>query len=424
MSTVKGFTGVRLPQWLLPADWPMHDGEPVLAVLPVSQGRFAKPEPVSRIGASAGMVDVNGLLALPPLVDAHTHLDKTYTRSRLGPLAPGLLPAITAMREDQAAHWTYDDLLIRAKRAVAQARAQGTHWLRTHIDWDSPNAPLAWHVIGELARDLHEDLRLQRVALVPLPLLADASVARQIVRQVARSDNAQMGGFIHSSNFDASALEILVREAESAGVSLDLHIDEELSDQACGFEVLVNCLEQTRFSGRVVCGHVCALTTRQPSHALRLLDRAARLPITLVALPATNLFLQDAGKGQTPRLRGLTLINEARDRRIPCLIASDNVQDAFNPLGNYDLLEQLRLAVYAAHLDRPFDQASQMICRSDWLEGDTEFTLEGRPAQLLLFATSDVWSWPSGQPWRWLDGCSKPHLPAESVIQEGAYDDQ
>ena len=69
--------------------------------------------------------------------------------------------------------------------------------------------------------------------------------------------------------------------------------------------------------------------------ALKTLDAAARAPITIVSLPITNLLLQDAVAGRTPRQRGITLVKEARARGIPLLLGSDNVQDPFCAVGTF-----------------------------------------------------------------------------------------
>lgn len=390
---------VRLPAWLLPANWPQTHGEPELATLTIVDNRFESLRPSVAEDKNCGF-DAGGSLALPPLVDGHVHLDKTFTRRRLGALAPGLLPAIQAMRTDQANNWDEQDLRQRALQALCLAADNGTRLLRTHVDWTEPQTPRAWQVFGDLAAD--RAVRLQRVALTPLPVLADVNNCKRIISAVDKSHDAVMGGFIHSSNFDAEALRQLVHISADAGVDLDLHIDEELSTSARGFETLLDTLESLDFPGHVVCGHVCALAAMPRDDALRLLDRAARLPISLLALPATNLYLQDACPGETPLARGITRIVEARERGIPCLLASDNVQDAFNPLGNYDPLETLRLGLFTAHFESLFDQSTEMICRDDWLNGGESYSLLGRPAQLVLFSTTDVWSWPStGQRFFW-----------------------
>ena len=109
------------------------------------------------------------------------------------------------------------------------------------------------------------------------------------------------------------------------------------------------------------------------------------------------MLLQDAAIGRTPRLRGLTLLKEARARGIPLLIATDNVQDPFCRVGSYDPIEAFTAGVLAAQLDQPFDTWSDVLCRADWLRRmpAPAPSLIGAAADLVVFHDADAWGWPS-----------------------------
>ncbi len=386
-------SGARLPAWLLPLDWPQVDGQPVLADLECLAGRVHQVRPHNP-SAPQGLA-LHGQLVLPGLLAAHAHLDKTYTRSRLGTLKPGLLAAIAATRSDQE-HWTEEDLSRRAGQALADACSQGVTSLRTHLDWQCENAPTSWEVLKRLSREWKPHLRVECSALVPLRLYADRELGSRIAQQVAVTDGACLGAFIHSSNYDVQAVSNLLQIACDFGLNLDLHVDEELSESACGLSDIADLAVSLNFSQRIVCSHACALSVQEPLRALNILDRVAQAPITLVSLPSTNLLLQDAQPDRTPRFRGITLLKEARERNIPVLLAGDNVRDAFCPLGNYDPLEALSLGVLTGQLDGIFDDWSQSICRLDWLHTpQAQPSLVGEVADLTVFATVDIDSWPA-----------------------------
>ena len=387
----------RLPRWLLPPSWPETDGGSALAALEITGGRILSVTPETSRQISATSLDIGGALVLPGLIEAHAHLDKALTRSRLGVLQPGLLAAIQAMQNDRR-RWTDDDLRARARCSLDMAMARGVTRLRTHVDWWSVEPPPAWHVLGDLAHEWQDGIRLERVALAPLPLFDSRDHASVIAAHVRRSNDAMLGGFIHTSNYDAQAVDRLIDAAAEHELDLDLHVDEELDPFARGFEHVIHRVLETGHAGRVVCAHVCALAARQDeAEAFALLDELALTRITLMALPSTNLLLQDASEGRTPRRRGLTLLKEARARDIPVMIANDNVQDAFCPLGVFDPVDALRLAVLAAQLSEPFDVWSQSICRADWLDTRPEAkpTPVGQPADLVVFADADPYTWPA-----------------------------
>ena len=390
----------RLPRWLLPADWPERDGAPVLAHIALEIGRVQSVRPASTDAAlPANGWDLAGTLVLPGFVDAHTHLDKAFTLPRMKEVQPGLLGAIDAMLNDRV-HWSAGDVHERASRGLQWAWECGTTRVRTHVDWWEPDAvPLAWPVMAELAEEWTGRVRLEQVSLIKLPLFEDAAQAMRLAKQVkATGPHALLGGFVHSTNWSENALRNLLVSAQACDLDIDLHVDEELNPSVVGLQATARILREIGFEGRVVCGHICALAAQPEAQAFATLDAVARAPITVVSLPATNLLLQDAVTGRTPRLRGITLVKEARDRGIPLLFASDNVQDPFCRLGSFDPVEALGTAALVAQLDEPFDNWSQALCRGDWLQrapATTPPTLVGAKADLVLFTQADRHGWPS-----------------------------
>ena len=391
-------TAARLPRWCLRADWPMHAEQPALADLRLTpQGRIASITP-SVASPAAGDWNLNGALVLPGLVEAHTHIDKAFTLPRLGVLKPGLLAAIETMNADRAG-WTIADVRERASRCLQWAFDAGVVKLRTHCDWWEPQGtPLAWGVLCELAEDWADRLVVERVSLIALHLFADRDDARALARAVAAGGKgACLGAFVHSTNWSAASLRHLFEAAEEFGLDVDLHCDEELNPQAEGLATTAALLRELAFGGRVVCGHTCALAAQPDAQALATLDAVAKTPITLVALPTTNLLLQDAQTGRTPRQRGITLVKEARARGIPLLISTDNVQDAFCRAGSFDPVEALAVGALAAQLDQPFDLWSETVCRGDWLtrQPNTPPLQSDAPADLVIFTAADAHGWPT-----------------------------
>jgi cytosine deaminase len=389
----------RLPRWLLPVGWPSDEASLALAGIEIARGRITRVTPmVAGAAAAAPAWDVQGALVLPGFVDAHTHLDKVFILPRIGAVKPGLLGAIDAVIGDRA-HWTHADLRERAERGLRWAWEAGTTHLRTHIDWWDPHTPpLAWHVIAELAAEWRGRVHLEQVAMIKLALFKDDDEARRLAQCVADTGaHALLGGFVHSSHWDPVSLRRLVLAAQAVDLDLDLHVDEELNPDAQGLSFLAQLLREIGFAGRVVCGHNCALAAQPEAVALATLDAVARAPITLVSLPITNLLLQDAVTDRTPRLRGLTLVKEARARGIPLLVASDNVQDPFCRAGSLDPLEAMQTAALVGQLDTPFDAWSDALCRSDWLQRSPlqRATLEGASADLVVFTAADIHAWPS-----------------------------
>jgi len=385
--------GVRLPKWTLP-----NSEFAETLDMTVSNGQIESIAPQATHTNNITIIDLKGALLMPLLVDAHTHLDKTLTRSRLGNITPGLLGAIHAMMSDRT-HWTPADVHQRASQGLEWSYAAGVHHVRTHCDWWEPQTqPIAWQVLKDLAEEWRGKIHIERASLIPLHMYADRDQAFALAKQVADSGpGALLGGFVHTSNWNLQALENLLAAAQAHQLNVDLHMDEELNPQAQGLLRTTEIMQQIKFSGHVVCGHTCALSTQDASLALRTLDEVAKVNMSLVTLPLTNLLLQDAVTGKTPTQRGVTLVQEARARGIPVMVASDNVQDPFCTFGSYDPLEALTVGALAAQLPDVFDQATQSVCRSDWLTGEksrTRFEV-GNPANFIVLTQANIWGFPS-----------------------------
>lgn len=390
--------GARLPAWALPADWPRSQGQPVLADVLLEGGRITALRPQGSAPLPPGAWALGGSPVLPGLVDAHTHLDKAFTLPRMGQVQPGLLGAIEAMMADRA-HWTPQDVHQRASQGLQWAHAAGVVQLRSHCDWWEPEVtPVAWPVLRELAEDWRGRVQLDRVSLIPLHLFAELDTALSLAARVAASGpGACLGGFVHSTNWDPQALRHLLMAARQHDLDVDLHVDEELQASAQGLAHIAELVPALGLQGRVVCGHTCALAAMPEDRALRTLDAVARAGLTLVTLPITNLLLQDAVTGRTPRQRGLTLVKEARARGIPLLLASDNVQDPFCPLGSFDPLEAFGVGVAMGQLTQAFDDWTDTLCRRDWLAraGAARPWGVGSEADLLIFPDANAWGFPS-----------------------------
>ena len=145
-------------------------------------------------------------------------------------------------------------------------------------------------------------------------------------------------------------------------------------------------LRCSAFRGRLTCGHCCALAAQPPDALAATLDVARAAGLTVVSLPAVNLWLQDrdgAGK-RTPRRRGVTLLKELADAGVPVALASDNTRDQFYAYGDLDMLDVFKDAVRIGHLDRPFGEWPAAItttpARAMGLPADFATFCPGAPA--------------------------------------------
>lgn len=325
---------------------------------------------VIRNGRIAGMTDDGGDTAdlgarsvTQAFVEAHCHLDKCFTAGRLDHEGGSLEDAIAAMAKDKA-RWTREDIAHRASRGLDELVRSGTSLVRTHVDWDvdpddPDRLPLAWEVLSELADSWRHRLTLQRSALVPIDAMTDGVYADRLAAAVGRS-GGMLGAFVFRQPSRREGIRNVIRAADRHGLALDFHVDEGLDPDLDGLEIIASEVLAARHEGPVLCGHACSLTTADADTRARRIGLAAEARLSVACLPTSNLYLQD--QGQTgPRLRGLTAVQQLVAAGVNTVFGTDNVQDAFCPVGVHSPASALQLAILAAQLKPPVGDALPFV---------------------------------------------------------------
>jgi len=329
-----------------------------------SQGDLLCGRLIVKDGVVRGLTPETGAprpsrVLLPKLAEAHIHLDKCHSIERIPDVGGDLAAALAAQMQDKAL-WTEDDLMRRARRGVDELIAAGVGAARSHVDWgtgpDEPAQPLAWAVIQALKPYAAEQgLHLQGAALTSIDEMGDSARAEGVARIIAR-DGGAFGSFVLTHPDKRTGLLTMFRLAERFGLPLDFHVDEGLDPELTGLETIADVALETGFEGPILCGHACSLASHHPDDVARIADKLARAGIAVAALPTTNLYLQGRRAGGTPDRRGVTRLHELAARGVAVVVATDNVRDAFCPIGRHDPMHSLAIAVMAGHLDPPYDR--------------------------------------------------------------------
>lgn len=303
-------------------------------------------------------------MLIPALTEAHCHLDKCHSVWRMGQVGGDLAAAIRAQAEDKI-NWTAADLSARMSRGLNELATAGCQGVRSHIDWgNTPEPPRAWSVLQNVAMD-HQTITLQAAALAGIAQLADRAFCLEVAQHVSQHGGGVLGAFVlhHDASDIGKGLTEVFAAAERYGLALDFHVDEGLGPYN-GLEAICDAALKTGFEGPILCGHAVSLIDQQGDDLARIIDKLLAARISICALPTTNLYLldrQDRGDG-TPDRRGLTRLRELHAAGVPVVVGSDNVADAFCPMGHHDPRAALHLACLAAHLDPPM---------GDWLPAIT-----------------------------------------------------
>ena len=331
------------------------------------KGEFLRGDLVFRGGRAVGMIAGPPMgeaprIILPRLTECHVHLDKCHTAHRLNAIGGDLAAAIALQAEDRR-NWVADDIRARAERGLNELIEAGCGAVRTHVDWvgdpTPADAPVAWHVLTELAQDYRDRVILQIAPLTGVEDMVDPGAADALAR-LAAAGTGVLGVYLFDQPDRAAAVANAFRLADKYELALDFHVDEGLVDGLDGLRLIAEAAIAASFQGPVICGHACSLANLTGDPLKTQIELLSRSGVAVATLPATNLYLQGRVAG-TPDRRGLTRVRELRAAGVPVIVGTDNVRDAFCPLGQHDPMHSLSLAALAAHLDPPFSDHLPMI---------------------------------------------------------------
>jgi cytosine deaminase len=321
----------------------------------VEDGRVAAIAPAG-VEALADLprLSLGGRIALPPFVDAHTHLDKGHIWRRAPNPTGAFAGALDAVAADRAVNWSAADVARRMDFALRGAYASGTRAVRTHIDSIGPQIGVSWPVFAAMRERWRGRIELQGAPLFPVDRAFDEAHMAEIEAMIEAHGSQILGAVTYMAPGLREALDRLFRLAARKGWDLDFHVDETHDPAACSLDAIAEAAIASRFQGRVLVGHCCSLARRDDGEVKRAIGLVARAGLSVVSLPMCNMFLQDRREGRTPRWRGVTAFHELKAAGVPVMIASDNVRDPFYAYGDLDMLEVWREGVRILHLDYPF----------------------------------------------------------------------
>ena len=335
-------------------------------------GLIADIAPAARSGSSQW-------LALPAFANLHAHADRSFTVTSFRPRS--FADALAASAKARAT-FTSADVQRRATQFLERSLAHGVTRVRTHTDVDP--------VVGMTSMEGVLAAKTAMAGRIDVDVIAfstsrnDLSQPEAVSRLKDAIDRKPdfLGLSINSAADPKQALDVLLDLAEKSGLPVDLHIDEHLLAGQMVAPMAVEVIAARDFGRRVTFSHLCALATLEPTDASALIDGIAKAGITVIALPETNLFLQDRGD-VTPRRRGITLVRELIAAGVKVRFGTDNVRDWFFPFGDGDMLDTALFTAVAAGVD---DDASLLAGLCDGRAA----LAPGEPADLVLVPASSI----------------------------------
>ncbi|HEY7602471.1 MAG TPA: amidohydrolase family protein [Methylomirabilota bacterium] len=314
------------------------------------------------LGDLAGAVarrrlDAEGRLAVPGFVDAHVHLDKAYLLDRApsheGTLAEAIRVTALAKRT-----FTVEDVRSRARRLLDRAVALGTTAMRGHVEVDPIVGLRSVEAILPLRAEYADRLDLQICAFAQEGIL-QVPGTDALLRAALRAGADLVGGCPYNDTDGAAHVDRVFDLAREFGCDVDFHADFADEPVHRHAAVIADRTERHGWQGRVAIGHLTELAACDEAEQARVARRLHDAGIAVITLPATDLYLMGRGDARNVR-RGLAPVKRLRAAGVTVAAATNNVQNAFTPVGNADPLLLTYLLVVGAHMGAHADMAAAL----------------------------------------------------------------
>ncbi|MEV5608728.1 amidohydrolase [Streptomyces sp. NPDC052225] len=279
----------------------------------------------------AKVVDGGGRLALPSLVDAHIHPDKTswggdwVTRKPASGIAEYCAQDVELFRSQKR------PVGERAYGLMAHAVTRGTRAMRAHADVAPAYGLAGLEGVAEARERLADALDVQIVGFPQHGVIRTPGTAK-LLEDAARSGLVDMIGGIDPISFDHALdeqLDLVFDLADRYGVGVDIHLHDR--DEK-GTTVLRGIIERTRalsLRGKVTVSHVFCLPFLPDGELDTTAGDLADLDIALTTVaPNESLVLP---------------ITKLQEHGVRVGLGSDGVRDSWSPFGNADMLHRAHI---------------------------------------------------------------------------------
>ena len=291
----------------------------------IRDGRFAAIGSALDSPPDAHVIEGAGMLALPGLIEGHTHLDKTlgglpFYRNANG---PGLADKIDNERAWRAA--SGHDAGAQSLRMARLLLANGTTRIRTHVDIDT-EAGLK-HLRGQLATRaaLANVMDMQVVAFPQSGLLVRPGTLALL--DAALAEGADIVGGLDPCAMDRDPkghLDAVFALAQKHARPIDIHLHEPGEMGAFSLDLILERTAALGLAGQVVVSHAFCLGGIEAAARDALLARMARLGVAI----ATT----------APAYRPVPTIAACRAAGVRLFGGNDGIRDTWTPQGVPDML--------------------------------------------------------------------------------------
>lgn len=309
-------------------------------------GPFFEDASYQRIQAEETIVAA-GRLLLPGLVESHIHLDKSFLSNQLQQNATTLMEAISFTAELKK-DYTIEDIINRSIVVIERSIQAGVTHLRCQVEIDPIIQLKSLEAALYLKSRYSSMISLQLVAFPQEGIFNQPGTQELMLEAVERGVDV-IGGIPYNDRDPLEHLEWVFQLAKDNQLPLDIHVD--FSDNPSDESIIdiIQLTEKYSMQGQVAVAHLTSLGSMELEKAQQIAKGLAKAEISVMTLPATDLYLNGRGDQVRPR-RGLTPVQLLIKEGVNVCFGTNNIRNAFTPFGNGDPLDIAFLLAQTAYL--------------------------------------------------------------------------
>lgn len=288
---------------------------------------------ITAIGQSAGdrwtglaTHDGAGRLAMPGLVEAHTHLDKSllghpWYRNEVGPRLTDRIDNERHVRKSLPI-----DARVQSARQARLSVTHGSTFIRSHVDVDTECGVTGIAAVMETRAEMAGIVEIDLVAFPQSGLLIRPGTV-ELMGEALRMGAETVGG-LDPCAIDRDPkghLDAVFRLAGRFGRGVDIHLHELGEMGAFSMELIIERTKALGMAGRVVISHAFCLGA-DPSLVDPLIAALAEAGIAIMTT--------------APASRPVPPVKKLREAGVVVCAGSDGIRDTWGPYGNGDMLER------------------------------------------------------------------------------------
>jgi len=338
-----------------------------LADLGCASGRIAAIGNLSGQSAER-MLRCEGRVVTPGLVESHIHLDKALLSDRT-PSVEGTLQEAIRITGEAKRRFTVEDIRTRARIVLDMAVRHGTTAMRSHVEVDPIVELKGLDALLPLKAEYAPALDLQLCAFAQEGVFRMPGTEQLLSEALRRGANL-IGGCPYTDADGHAQIDVIFRLARQFDVDADFHVDFFDEPEHLHVRYIAEQAIRHGWQGRVALGHCTELAALPPADLAPIAGLLRDAGLGVITLPATDLYLM--GRKDSHRVRrGLTPVKQLLASGVTVAAATNNVRNAFTPVGNANLLLMGFLLTVGAHMGTERDR------------GEVLGMLTAQPARLL-----------------------------------------